>query len=128
MKTILVVDDEPDLDLLIAQKFRRRVREGELRFISARNGVEALQVLVDVPEVAVALCDINMPVMDGLTLLAHMAERFPLVRPVMLSAYGDMENIRSAMNRGAFDFLSKPLNLQDLEATLDRALAQSSST
>jgi adenylate cyclase len=125
MHTILVIDDEPDLGLLIRQKFRLQIREGKLKFLSAYNGVEALAALEENPDVAVVLCDINMPLMDGLTLLERMSERFPLVRPVMISAYGDMSNIRSAMNRGAFDFLTKPLDLRDLEVTVDRALVHS---
>lgn len=124
METLLIVDDEPDLDMLIRQKFRRQIRAGELDFVSARNGVEALAVLERRPDVAVALCDINMPQMDGLTLLEHLRERYPLIKPVMISAYGDMENIRGAMNRGAFDFLTKPLELRDLEVTVARALSQ----
>ncbi|MCA9656902.1 MAG: response regulator [Myxococcales bacterium] len=124
MKRVLVVDDEPDLDTLIRQKFRRQIRAGELELLSARNGVEALEVLARSGDVEVALCDINMPKMDGLTLLEQLRERFPLVKPVMISAYGDMENIRGAMNRGAFDFLTKPLDLRDLAVTVGRALEQ----
>lgn len=124
MQSILVVDDEADIDLLIQQRFRRPIREGELEFLSARNGVEALTVLEGRPDISVVLCDINMPRMDGLSLLEHLRERFPLVKPVMISAYGDLENIRVAMNRGAFDFLTKPLDLRDLGVTVDRALAQ----
>lgn len=119
---ILVVDDEPDLVRLVRQKFRRELREGELDLLSARNGVEALAVLEDHADVEVALCDINMPRMDGLTLLEALRERHPLVKAVMLSAYGDMDNIRGAMHRGAFDFLTKPLDLRDLEVTVARAL------
>jgi len=124
MKTVLIIDDEPDIDHIVRQKFRRKIRIGELDFISARNGVEALSVLEQRADVSVALCDINMPQMDGITLLGHLRERFPLVKPVMISAYNDMANIRGAMNRGAFDFLTKPLELGDLEITLDRALLQ----
>ena len=125
MTKVLVVDDEPDLDMLIRQKFRRQIRSGEFEFFAAHNGLEALDILGEVEDIAVALCDINMPKMDGLTLLEHLRERFPLVKPVMISAYGDMENIRGAMNRGAFDFLTKPLDLRDLAVTVERALAQS---
>ncbi len=125
MTKVLVVDDEPDLDTLIRQKFRRQIRSGEFEFLAARNGVEALEILARVEGVAVALCDINMPKMDGLTLLEELRDRFPLIKPVMISAYGDMENIRGAMNRGAFDFLTKPLDLRDLALTVERALAQS---
>ena len=122
MKThILVVDDEPDLELLIKQKFRRKIREGTYEFHFAHNGEEALARLGDAPELDVVLSDINMPVMDGLVLLGKLTEINPLVKAVMVSAYGDMTNIRTAMNRGAFDFVCKPVDFADLELTIDKA-------
>ncbi|MEL6772948.1 MAG: adenylate/guanylate cyclase domain-containing protein [Bacteroidota bacterium] len=123
---ILVVDDEPDLALLVRQKFRRRIRQGDYEFHFAQDGVEALEVMAETPEIQVALVDLNMPRMDGLTLLEHLrtkAEQRTL-RPVVVTAYGDMENIRAAMNRGAFDFLPKPIDLSDLEITLDKAIEE----
>lgn len=119
---ILVVDDEPDLELLIRQKFRKKIRQNELLFIFAHNGAEALEKLQTQPDIDMVLTDLNMPGMDGLTLLTKLAEQYPTIKAVILSAYGDMENIRKAMNLGAFDFLTKPLNFQDLEITINKTL------
>jgi PAS domain S-box-containing protein len=119
---ILVVDDEPDLKPLIRQIFRRQIRQKELELIFANNGVEALSQLEAQPDIDIVLTDINMPQMDGLTLLTKLSEQYPTTKAVIISAYGDMENIRLAMNRGAFDFLTKPLNLQDLEITTNKTL------
>lgn len=120
--TVLVVDDEPDLDVLIGQKFRRQIREGSHRFLFAQSGFQALEVLESEQDVDVVLTDINMPEMDGLTLLSRLTEQFTSLRTVIVSAYGDMVNIRTAMNRGAFDFLTKPIDFQDLEITLEKTL------
>ena len=118
---ILFVDDEPDLAPLIRQKFRRDVREGTLELVFAGDGVEALECLDADEEIEVVVTDLNMPRMDGLTLLGCLAERGRRHKAVVVTAYGDMENIRTAMNRGAFDFLTKPIDLSDLEITLDQA-------
>lgn len=120
---ILVVDDEPDLEILILQRFRKRIRAEELSFLFASDGAEALTRLQADNLVDVVLTDINMPVMDGLALLSRLREAHPLLRSVIVSAYGDMPNIRTALNRGAFDFITKPIDFQDLEITLDRAIA-----
>jgi PAS domain S-box-containing protein len=120
--TVLVVEDEADLEFLISRKFRKRIRAGELHFLFARNGQEALEQLAGEPDVYVVMSDIRMPVMDGLTLLSHLNEQYPLVRTIIVSAYGDMRNIRTAMNRGAYDFLTKPIDFADLEATLDKTI------
>jgi PAS domain S-box-containing protein len=119
---ILVVDDESDLEPLICQKFRRKIRQKEIEFFFAHDGLEALSQLKAQPDIDIVLTDINMPQMDGLTLLTHLSEQYPTLQSIIISAYGDMENIRSAMNRGAFDFLMKPLNLQDLEITTNKTL------
>jgi PAS domain S-box-containing protein len=120
---ILVVDDEPDLELLIRQKFRKKIRLKELQFLFASNGVEALAKLQAEPHIDMILTDINMPEMDGLTLLTQLsALNYPTLKTVVISAYGDLERIRVAMNRGAFDFLTKPIDLQDLEITTYRTL------
>ena len=119
---ILMVDDEEDLELLVRQRFRRRIRKGEFEFLFARNGREALQVLEENPDVRLVLSDINMPVMDGLTLLSQLENADPEIRAVIISAYGDMANIRTAMNRGAFDFLTKPINFNDLRITIEKTL------
>ncbi len=121
---ILVVDDEPDLELLISQKFRKQVRERELLFVFAQNGVEALHKLQTETDMDVVLTDINMPEMDGLTLLAKINENYPLLKSVIVSAYGDMANIRTALNRGAFDFVTKPIDFGDLEITLNKTIQE----
>lgn len=121
MKTkILVVDDEADLELLIKQKFRRKIRENSYEFLFAGNGQEALERLRENPDIDIVLSDINMPVMDGLTLLGRLPEASPMTKTVMVSAYGDMENIRAAMNHGAFDFVCKPVDFNDLELTIEK--------
>lgn len=119
---ILAVDDEPDFEALIRQRFRQRIRAKDLEFRFARHGEEALELLAAEPDIELLLLDINMPVMDGLTLLAELRLRQSKVRAVIVSAYGDMTNIRTAMNRGAFDFVTKPVDLADLETTIDKTL------
>jgi len=122
---ILSVDDETDLELLLTQYFRRKIRKGEYEFFFAHNGLEALQVLLKHPEIDIILSDINMPEMDGLTLLTKINEmRNPSLKCIMVSAYGDMDNIRHAMNNGAFDFATKPIDLDDLQLTIDKAVEQ----
>jgi class 3 adenylate cyclase/AmiR/NasT family two-component response regulator len=119
---ILVVDDEADLQLLIKQKFRRQIREQQYEFVFAENGLQALEMLAEHPDVDMVLSDINMPEMDGLTLLVRIGELSPILKSVIVSAYGDMDNIRTAMNRGAFDFLTKPIDFRDLEVTMEKTL------
>ncbi len=121
---VLFVDDELDLERMIKKAFRRRVRRGELELLFAHNGQAALEVLAEHPDVDVVFSDINMPVMGGLTLLGKIKELDRQLRTIIVSAYNDMENIREAMNRGAFDFLTKPIDLTDLEVTLDKTLQQ----
>ncbi len=122
MAKILVVDDEVDLEMLIKQKFRQKIREHQYEFIFAVNGNDALDKLQQHSDVDVVLCDINMPEMDGLTLLLKLKELSPLIKAVIVSAYGDMDNIRTAMNRGAFDFITKPVNFEDLEVTVQKTI------
>jgi adenylate cyclase len=119
---ILVVDDEPDLEALLVQKFRRQIREGQLSFLFARDGLEALTKLAENRDVDMVVSDINMPRMDGLSLLAKLQEAEEKLSTIIVSAYGDMANIRTAMNRGAFDFLTKPIDFADLETTIDRTV------
>jgi sigma-B regulation protein RsbU (phosphoserine phosphatase) len=122
---ILSVDDEQDMEILLTQYFRRKIKKGEYEFAFAHNGVEALQMLLARPDFDIILSDINMPEMDGLTLLTKINEmRNPALKCIMVSAYGDMENIRTAMNRGAFDFTTKPINLEDMECTIEKAIEQ----
>lgn len=120
---VLVVDDETDLELLITQKFRREIRAGQIQFHFATNGRRALETLSQEQEIELVLTDINMPEMDGLTLLARLRETRPGMQAIVISAYGDMDNIRAAMNRGAYDFLTKPIDFDDLKITLDKTLA-----
>ncbi len=122
MAKILVADDEADLEILIKQKFRKQIREQKYQFLFSLNGKDALSKLQENRDIDVVLSDINMPEIDGLTLLTQLHEVCPLVQTVMVSAYGDMENIRTAMNRGAFDFVCKPVNFEDLELTIEKTL------
>jgi class 3 adenylate cyclase/FixJ family two-component response regulator len=124
MTKILVVDDETDLEVLVKQKFRKKIREQEYVFIFAVNGRHALEQLMEHTDVDIVLSDINMPEMDGLTLLSKLNEQHSLLKSVIISAYGDMENIRTAMNRGAFDFITKPVDFNDLELTLEKTIKQ----
>jgi class 3 adenylate cyclase/CheY-like chemotaxis protein len=120
--TILVVDDEPDLEALMLQKFRRQIREGGVIFIFAHDGVEALQSIEDNPDVDMVVSDINMPRMDGLSLLQKLQDAEDKKSTIIVSAYGDMSNIRTAMNRGAFDFLTKPIDFGDLQITIEKTI------
>ena len=119
---ILVVDDEPDLEHLVRQRMRREIRSGKYSFVFAHNGVEALEVLSEEQDIDMVLSDINMPRMDGLTLLEQIPKVDPNIRSVIVSAYGDMKNIRTAMNRGAFDFITKPIDFEDMRVTIQRTL------
>lgn len=122
MAKILVADDETDLEVLIRQKFRQKIRENKYEFVFALNGNDALEKISQNPDIDIVLSDINMPEMDGLTLLSRLGESSPLIKAVIVSAYGDMDNIRTAMNRGAFDFVTKPVNFEDLELTMEKTL------
>ncbi len=122
MTKILVVDDEEDLKVLIKQRFRQKIRQNEYDFIFAENGRHALEQLIEHSDVDLVLSDINMPEMDGLTLLTKLHEQHSLLKSVIVSAYGDMENIRTAMNRGAFDFITKPIDFKDLEITIEKTI------
>ena len=121
----MVVDDEPDLEALVRQKFRKQIKSGEWDFVFAYNGLEALAKLIENPGIAIILSDINMPEMDGLTLLTKLHElKNPALKTIIVSAYGDMTNIRTAMNRGAFDFVTKPVDFNDLETTVKKTIEQ----
>ena len=119
---ILVVDDESDVEALVMQKFRRQVRKGEMDFLFAHDGQHALEVLDGEADIDMVLSDINMPRMDGLTLLDKLNDLHGDLKTVIVSAYGDMSNIRTAMNRGAFDFVTKPIEFEDLETTIAKTL------
>jgi adenylate cyclase len=119
---ILVVDDEPDLEALLVQKFRRQIRDGTISFVFASDGVDALAALAQSDDIDMVVTDINMPRMDGLTLLQNLQDSEERLSTIIVSAYGDMANIRTAMNRGAFDFLTKPIDFSDLETTIDKTI------
>ena len=122
---ILSVDDELDLEILLTQYFRRKIRKGEYEFSFAHNGLEALKMMLEKKDFDIILSDINMPEMDGITLLTKINEmRNPALKCIMVSAYGDMGNIRSAMNNGAFDFATKPIDLDDLSRTIEKAIEE----
>jgi len=122
--TVLVVDDEPDLELLIRQKFRQKISASEYEFLFAGNGVQALEQLDAHPEIELVLTDLNMPEMDGFALLGELAGLDRVLKSVVISAYGDLDNVRVAMNRGAFDFITKPINFEDLEITIAKTLEE----
>lgn len=124
MTKILVVDDEADLETLICQRFRQKIREQVYKFVFAENGRDALEKIISNADIDIVLSDINMPEMDGLTLLSKISEHHPLLKTVIVSAYGDMKNIRTAMNSGAFDFITKPINFEDLEVTIEKTIKQ----
>ena len=119
---ILVVDDEPDVEPLVLQRMRQDIRSRKYEFVFAHNGVEAVELLNKDEDIDMVISDINMPQMDGLTLLEQISEINPNIRSIIVSAYGDMKNIRTAMNRGAFDFVTKPLDFGDLRVTIERTL------
>lgn len=121
---ILVVDDEQDLEYLIKQRFRKQIKEDEFTFLFAQNGVAALNMLKQNQDISIILTDINMPEMDGLTLLTHLPELNRLYKAVVVSAYGDLVNLRLAMNRGASDFITKPINFKELEVTIRKMMEQ----
>lgn len=121
-KIILVVDDELSLERLIKQRFRKQIKAKELEFIFVSNGLEALSLLEASSDVDLILTDIRMPEMDGLTLLDKIKKVDPTLKAVVVSAYDELKNIRTAMNRGAFDFLTKPIDFNDLEITINKTL------
>ena len=120
--TILVVDDEPDLEDVVLQHFQEKIRDGSLAFVFAHDEIDALQLVAADPRIDVVLSDINMPRMDGLALLQKLQEMEHKKSTIIVSAYDDMNNIRCAINRGAFDFLTKPINFEDLETTLEKTI------
>ncbi len=122
---IMIVDDEPDLQMLILQKFRKQIQNNVYEFVFAGDGEEALNQLNGSNDISLILSDINMPRMDGLTLLQKLQEKDnPALKTVIVSAYGDMENIRTAMNRGAFDFVTKPIDFNDLHLTIEKGMKE----
>jgi diguanylate cyclase (GGDEF)-like protein len=120
---ILVVDDEMELERLIRQRFRKQIQAQELDFLFATDGNAALDYLQE-RQVDMVLTDLNMPQMDGFTFLGQLPAVDQALRAVVVSAYSDMPNIRRAMNKGAFDFLTKPIDFRDLEITIWKTLEE----
>ena len=121
---ILFVDDESDMETLVQMKFRHQIKQNELQFFFAANGQEAIQKFIEDPAIEIVITDINMPKMDGLTLLDKLPETNRLYKALIISAYGDMSNIRTAMNRGASDFIVKPIDFKDLAITITKTVEQ----
>lgn len=119
---VLIVDDEPDLGMLVQQKFRKKIHSNELVFKFAANGVEALKLIEDDEDIEIVITDIDMPKMDGLELLSEIGKINRPLKSVIVSPYGDLDSIRRAMNQGAFDFVTRPINLEDLETTLMKSI------
>ena len=122
LNKILIVDDEPEMRLLVLRRMRREIRRGRYEFFFAGDGIEAIEILSEIRDIDVIIIDINMPRMDGLTLLEQIPQVNPNTRSMIVSAYGDMHNIRTAMNRGAFDFVTKPVDFADLRVTIERTI------
>ena len=122
MTKVLFVDDEPDIELLTKQKYRKQVAEGVFDVLFALNGEEALQVIKENPDLEVVVTDINMPQMDGLVLLDRLKEANPAIKTIVVSAYGDTHMLRSAMNKGAYDFVTKPINYTELGTLIETTL------
>lgn len=123
---ILVVDDEEDVADLFKRRFRRELKNGSYTLDFALSGNAALEVLKlkARPEVMLILSDINMPGMSGLELLGKVKEILPLLPIVMITAYGDDENRKHAKDLGASEFLTKPVNFDELRATIAKITAK----
>ena len=121
---ILLVDDEYSFERLVRQRLRHKIKEGQYELLFATDGLEALKILEQDHSIDMVLTDINMPNMDGLTLISELTKKYPFLKSVVVSAYGDMKNIRTAMNLGAFDFITKPINFNDLETTINKTFQE----
>jgi CheY-like chemotaxis protein len=124
MAKILFVDDEPDIELLAKQKFRKQIASSTFEIFYAQNGQEALDLIKKMPDIAVVVSDVNMPEMDGLTLLDKLKKISPMTKTIIVSAYGDLKTLRAAMNKGVFDFVTKPVDFNELANIIEHALAQ----
>ncbi|MBS0271964.1 MAG: response regulator [Proteobacteria bacterium] len=124
MAKVLFVDDEPDIELLAKQKFRKQIADGSFEILFAQNGQEALDLIALEPDIAVVVSDVNMPQMDGLTLLDKLKDFNPTIKTIVVSAYGDTKTLRSAMNMGVFDFVTKPIDFNELANSIERSLVQ----
>ncbi len=122
---ILVVDDETDVKILFQQRFRKEIKRGEMDFVFAFSGEEAVKYLDDnLHEAVLILSDINMPGMSGLDLLGHIKQNYKKPPPVvmMITAYGDADNFNKAKSLGADDFLTKPVDFKMLKEKLTESL------
>lgn len=124
IKKLLFVDDEPDFASLVEQQFDGKINDYEVSFVFAENGLEALKKLEEHPDIELVMADINMPVMDGLEFVTRATKLDRLLKIIMVSAYSDMSNLRKAMNRGAYDFVVKPVDFGDLTETIQKTLQQ----
>lgn len=123
MNKILMVDDEVDIEFLARQKFRKQTTEGLFELLFSQSGYDALEFIQSDPHIAVVIVDLNMPGMDGFTLLDKLKELNPYIKAIVVSAYSDTKTIRTAMNKGAFDFLTKPVDFNALSDVILRSLA-----
>ena len=121
---VLVVDDEPEVEVMFRQRLRRDLRSGRYDMVFASSGVHALEVMDEHPDVAVVVTDLNMPQMDGMALISVLRERWPEVHPVVLSAYGDPERVADATSRGARAFMVKPVDFGAVRELLEACYAE----
>lgn len=118
---ILIVDDEPDFEGMVKLKMRKHIRQRKYDFLFANNGLQALEIMKS-NDIDVVVSDINMPEMDGITMLSKMNSIDPNIKTIIVSAYGDMDNIRAAMNHGANDYMIKPIDFDNFELTLNKTI------
>lgn len=113
----LVVDDERDIEMLFKQKFRKELRKGDIELQFAFSGEEAMEILESKqpPDVMYIFSDINMPGMSGFDLLDEVKDQYPQIDVSMISAYGDSENYEKAINSGAKEFYTKPINFESIK-------------
>jgi len=120
----LVVDDEKDVEMLFLQKFRKEIRSGAIEMVFAFSGQEALNILKDKepPDVVYVFSDINMPGMSGLELLSKIKNEFPEIKVSMISAYGDNDNYQRAIESGAKEFFTKPIDFNSLKSEITKII------
>ncbi len=122
VRKILVVDDKPDVEVMFRQRMRRDIRSGRYEFVLARSGVHALEVLAEHLDVCLVITDLNMPEMDGLTLLDCLTEAWPYVPSLVVSAYGDSGRMSAARERGSSGFVVKPVDFDLLRSAMAESL------
>lgn len=124
----LVVDDEQDVEMLFRQKFRKEIKSNKIEFIFAFSGKEALEILrtKEPPDVMYIFSDINMPGMSGIELLQLVKKEYPSINVSMISAYGDSDNYNMAINSGAKEFFTKPINFDSLKEEVQKQFLENS--